>query len=61
MSRPPKNYDIHPNPMNQLKQQKQVGKCSKIQNLDVSSYHNTDVGMRNPIFKSKTSNFGVQG
>ena len=39
---------------------KQVGKSSKIRNLDVSSCHNTDFGMRNPIFRSKLSNSGVQ-
>ena len=35
-------------------------KSLKSRNLDVSSCHNTDFGMRNPIFRSKLSNSGVQ-
>ena len=45
--------------MNHLKK-KQLGKSLRIRNSDVSSCHNTDFGMRNPIFRSKLSKSGVQ-
>ena len=37
-----------------------TGKSSKIRNLDVSSCHDTDFGMMNPIFRSNLRNSGVQ-
>ena len=36
-----------------------LNKSLRTQNLDVSSCHNEDFGMRNLIFRSKLSHFGV--